>query len=426
MDKQGKDGRRGTAIRQWFSHASSKVGLSGLPFQIYVMLIVSLLFSLGRNIAFPYLAMFLTGSSKNGGLEFEPSFVGFMIMVGGFSYILALLVTGSLCDRFGRRKMMLVSLIPQAILTAGYAYAQTYVQFMLIYVATGIVGAFYDPAYSAMIADLIEPAKREEVYGLSYMISNVGTIVGPLIGGMVASVNGYPVLFVCAAFFAAVSVGIFAPLIKETSPREVYKTSLSQFAGIFKDKVFILFCFVGAMTNLVYTQLYGLLSVFTEYVGFKPYIFGILLSVNGAMVVALQIPIRKGTMKLGATKTFIVAQLFYAAGFTYFMVASSFMEFLAGIVVLTLGEIMFVPAISGFTANLAPADMRGRYMATLGLFFSIGGSAGSQIAFSIFGILSDKRLIWGILGTVGFATLLGYGLLLKVTTKKQKKTSCSS
>ena len=58
--------------------------------------------------------------------------------------------------------------------------------------------------------------------------------------------------------------------------------------------------------------------------------------------------------------------------------ARSFEQFVAGMVVLTLGEITFVPASSGFVANLAPIDKRGRYMAMAGLFFGIGSAAGHK------------------------------------------------
>ena len=143
--------------------------------------------------------------------------------------------------------------------------------------------------------------------------------------------------------------------------------------------------------------------------------FGILFSVNGLMVVLLQIPLRMGTTKIGPAKAFIIAQTLYAAGFTSFMFATTFLHFLGGAAVLTLGEIVFVPASLAFVANLAPADMRGRYMAMAGLFSGIGGSAGSQIAFSIFGALSDKRLTWGILGIIGFTTSFGYVLLYRAT-----------
>jgi len=422
MDVQTKNSNFRIAISQRLRRVSTKLGLSGHPFQIYVMLTASLLFSFGRNIAFPYLAMFLNGKIQDGGLGFDSSLVGFMIMIGGLSSTLALLVAGSLCDRFGRKRMMIFSIIPQTILTAGFAYAHAYSEFLLLYAATGVIGAFYDPAYSAMVADLVQPERREQVYGLSYMIGNVGTMIGPPIGGIIASMNGYSVLFLYAAFFAAGAAVTVTLLVKETQPKDSSYASFFQFAGIFKDRIFIFFCFLGAMTSLVYSQLYGLLSVYTQYIGFEPYVFGIFFSVNGLMVVLLQIPLRLGTMRIGATKAFIIAQTLYAVGFTSFMFATSFQQFLAGVVVLTLGEIVFVPASSAFVANIAPADMRGRYMAMAGLFFGIGSSAGSQIAFSIFGALADKQLTWGILGIIGFATSIGYALMLKMTRKKQKQT----
>ena len=60
-------------------------------------------------------------------------------------------------------------------------------------------------------------------------------------------------------------------------------------------------------------------------------------------------------------------------------------------------------------------------MALLGLFFGVGGSTGSQMAFGIYGILDNKGLIWGILGAIGFATLPFYLLLLKVAEKRARK-----
>lgn len=418
--KSEVDGR----LRSSLHSVLSRAGLADLPFQIYVMLVTGLLFSFGRNLAFPYLAMYLTGMSINGGLEIAESLVGFMIMVGGLAYTLALLFTGSLCDRFGRRKMMIIFIVPQIFLTGGYAYATTFTEFLLVYVTMSVIGAFYDPAYSAMIADIVQPERREEVYGLSYMLANVGTVFGPLLGGAIASTSGYPVIFIYAMVFTIVCAAIILMLIKESySATESSKVRLSQLAGVFKDKIFVVFCIAGALTNVVYSQLYGLLSVYTGYLGFDPSFFGLLLSVNGVMVVTLQIPIRKATMRIGSTRAFIVAQTLYAVGFTYFMLSRDLAQFLIGVVVLTLGEIVFFPASSGFVADLSPADMRGRYMALLGLFYGTGGSVGSLIGFTLYDILPNKGVIWGILGTVGFATLPGYLYLLKVVARRSKLDS---
>ena len=394
---------------------SSRVGLYDLPLQIYVMQVIAFVLSFARNMSFPYLAMYLTGNPAERGLGIDASLVGLLIMVGGLGGTFALLFTGSLCDKFGRRKMMLCFIIPQVVLTASYAYARSYPEFFIIYVVGGVIGSFYDPAFNAMVIDLVHAERREEIFGLSYMIMNVGTVVGPPVGGFIASRSGYPVVFIYAALLTSVCAVIMLLWIKESHSRSISgSVTLRQLFGIFKHRTFVLLCLLGALTNVVYSQLYGLLSVYTGYIGFEPYFFGILFSINGVMVVLLQIPIRKGAMRIGSTKAFIIAQTFYAVGFGYFMFSKSFIQFLTGIVILTVGEITYFPAVSGFVSNLAPSDKRGRYMAFLGLFFGIGGSAGSYIGFQLYGILENKGMIWGLLGAVAFATLPGYAYLLKI------------
>jgi MFS family permease len=168
------------------------------------------------------------------------------------------------------------------------------------------------------------------------------------------------------------------------------------------------------LTNFVYLQFYNLLSVYTGHMGFEPYVFGTLSSMAGAMVVTLQIPIRKGTVRIGPTKAFIVAQTLFAFGFVFFMFASNFAQFAVAIAVLTLGEITFYPATAAFAANLAPVEMRGKYIALTALFSGIGGSTASVTLFSLYGMLADKSMVWGICGLLAFAFLPGYWLLFKV------------
>jgi len=304
------------------------------------------------------------------------------------------------------------------LLTVGFAYVHAYLEFLLLYGTLGIVMAFFNPAYSAMIADLVQPEKREQVYGLNYMVGNVGFMAGLPIGGLIASMSGFSVLYFYAAIFVSAGAAGLGLLIKESKPLEVAKEKFfSDVTPIFRDRVFILFCFMGTLTIVVYSQLYSLLSVYTGYLGFEPYFFGFLSSIAGAMVVTLQIPIRLGTVRIGPTKAFIIAEALFGAGFICFMFAANFSQFLVAIAILTIGEIIFFPASSAFVANLAPADMRGRYLALMGLFFGIGASTAELTIFSIYGLLANKSLIWGIWGTLGFAILPGYLMLFKMAKR---------
>jgi MFS family permease len=429
MSGQGISHKADTAKLKRHSHDSFSLGIRGFPRQIYVMVALGFILAIGRNLAFPYLTKYLDSGSAGGALNFEGSFIGFLGMIGGFSYMLALPLTGSLCDRIGRRKMMAVYLIPQVILVPAYAFAKTQNEFLLLYASANALGAFFDPSFSAMVADLVKPVRREEVFGLTYMINNIATVVGPPMGGIISDQSGYPILFIYATFFTAAGAAIFLLFIKESHPKEAKnqgkpveagKESVPRFRDVFRDRVFVLFCFMVALTMVVYSRMTDLLPVYTGNVGFNNLDWGLLLALNGAMVVALQIPIRKFTMRIGPTRAFILAQLLVATGFSYIMFAMDFSQLLIADAVFTLGEITFFPASSGFVANLAPPEMRGRYMSISNLFFGIGGTVGGFIIFSIYDLLVNPRLIWEILGIIGFATLPGYLILSRVFRKKKK------
>jgi MFS family permease len=411
------------------SRNSFNLGIRGFPRQIYVMVAMGFALSIGRNLAFPYLTLYLDGGTAGGALGFDFAFIGFLGMIGGFSYMLALPVTGSLCDKLGRRRMMAVFLLPQVILIPVYAFARTQFDFILLQVSTNALGAFYDPSFGAMVADLVEPLRREEVFGLTYMINNIATVVGPPIGGMIADSNGYPILFIYATLFIALGAGIFSLFIKESLPKGIKnqcqpkgdeEQNAPRYRDVLRNRVFILFCFMAALTLVVYSRMTDLLPVYTGDVGLKGVDWGFLLALNGAMVVCLQIPIRKFTMRIGPTRAFIMAQLLITSGFSYILFANDFTQLMFADAIFTLGEITFFPASSGFVANIAPQDMRGRYMSISNLFYATGSAVGGFLIFTIYGLLVVPKLIWGILGLIGFATLPGY-LVLSRSFRKRKR-----
>jgi MFS family permease len=177
-----------------------------------------------------------------------------------------------------------------------------------------------------------------------------------------------------------------------------------------------------AFTTLAYSQFAPLGSVYIQEVGFDTRVWGILFALNCGMVLVFQIPIRKGAIRLGPTKAFILAQLLISIGFVYFMFAMDLYQFLLADAILTLGEITFFPTSSAFVANLAPPEMRGRYMAIMGDFSSIVSAVGTQMIWILYEDLSvaDRHLIWGFLGLIGFATLSGYVALSRLVARKNK------
>jgi MFS family permease len=76
-------------------------------------------------------------------------------------------------------------------------------------------------------------------------------------------------------------------------------------------------------------------------------------------------------------------------------------------VVMTVGELILIPTSNTYTANLAPADMRGRYMSIYGLTHSVA----SGIAPLVGGFLSDTispRATWVGGGVIGLISVLAF------------------
>jgi MFS family permease len=138
--------------------------------------------------------------------------------------------------------------------------------------------------------------------------------------------------------------------------------------------------------------------------------YGFIMAANAAMVVLFQFGITRRTERYPHARVLAVGALFYALGVGSVAWGSNFATFLASMVVLTIGEMIMVPTSTALTANLAPVEMRGRYMGLYSLTWNIGFGVGPVLG----GLLNDQiapvaiwygGLVIGLAGAVGFAVL---------------------
>lgn len=105
-------------------------------------------------------------------------------------------VIGALSDRFGRRPVLLISL---GVMAVDYLVMALAASIWLLFAArlvSGIAGATFSTA-GAYIADITPPAERGRRFGLIGACFGVGFVLGPLIGGLLASIDSR------APFYAA-------------------------------------------------------------------------------------------------------------------------------------------------------------------------------------------------------------------------------
>jgi DHA1 family tetracycline resistance protein-like MFS transporter len=125
---------------------------------------------------------------------------------------------GNLSDRFGRRPVLIVSLLALSLDYTIMGFAPTLAWLFIGRFLSGIAGAAY-PTVSAYVADVTPPEKRASGFGLIGAAFSVGFIVGPAMGGILGEFGPRMPFFAAAALaFANALFGLF--VLKESLAKE--------------------------------------------------------------------------------------------------------------------------------------------------------------------------------------------------------------
>ncbi|MGH3621044.1 MAG: MFS transporter, partial [Sciscionella sp.] len=155
-----------------------------------------------------------------GALGQPASFAGVSLAVFAAGEVLALLFSGRLADSRGRKPLVIIGLSLLAAGTVLLGQAGQPLFFLLASLLAGLGAGTFSPAQSATVADLLGPkARGGSVLAGVQMATDVGTIVGPLVAGVIADRLSFT-----AAFWLSGAVGVLGVLIwltaTETLPRQ--------------------------------------------------------------------------------------------------------------------------------------------------------------------------------------------------------------
>lgn len=377
------------------------------PRQFWILFGGTLINSLGSGMVFPFLTLYLHQR-----LNLSMTLVGFALTLWAGSQLVGQLVGGALTDQFGRRRLMVFSLLSSAIFLPFFGLADSFISAAGVAVLLGFTGAMYQPARDAMVADLVGPDKRPQGYGLVRVVNNLGIAIGPAIGGFLAS-RSYMLTFTLSAAATFLFFLVTLMFIQETRPtvapaRGGTGPIPGNFLSILRDTPFVVFSAATTLVILASVQMMTVLPIYMkDQFGLGESFFGWVMTTNAGMVVLLQFPITRATEKLPRFPLIASGAFLYALGVSSVWIGSSFPHFVASMAVGTLGEMIVVPTATAVTADLAPQAMRGRYMSVLGLTWSLGFGLGPVLG----GIISDQlapRALWPLMGSAALAGALIY------------------
>lgn len=367
---------------------------------------------------FMLFAVYLTGSSDIGGLEFTQEQKGMIMGWGtGILYFLPV-ITGSIADKYGYKKVLILAF---AIYTSAFILLPMFDTFtgvfaMYLYLALG--AALFKPVISATIAKTTTEENSSIGFGIFYMMVNVGAFIGPMVT-LLLKKSSYDLVFYTSAGIIALNF-ILLFFYKEP-PREVKKESLGEvflnvgknIVKVFVDVKFVIFLLIVAGFWTMYNQLFFTLPVFisqwvdtsviydffNQYIPFfsENYSNGagqmeaeFITNFDAMFIIVFQVMVSSLVMKMKPLKTMTTGFLVCSIGMALTLVSQNVIFTVVAILIFALGEMAGSPKITEYIGRIAPSDKKALYMGYSFIPVFLGNIFAGYISGGVYQKMSDK------------------------------------
>jgi MFS family permease len=164
----------------------------------------------------------------------------------------------------------------------------------------------------------------------------------------------------------------------------------------------------------VYFQPQGALPLHVVDQGLSFATFGALMSLNGLIIVLLELPLTAITGRYARQPVIAVGFLLVGVGFALTAWATSVPLLAVTVAIWTIGEIANAPVSQAYVAELAPSHLRGRYQGAWGLTFGLALIVGPVVGTAAYA--ANATAFWLSCGVLGVSAAL---LVLGVTPRRR-------
>lgn len=387
--------------------------------------------TVGFSIVLPFMAVYLHKTRGVSGFGY-----GAIYFVAGVASALSQGLAGELADRYGRRVVMLTGLCTRAVNLAALGLAierhASIAVLACLVISNATLRGLFEPAASAAVADLTPPERRVAAYGLQKIGVNVGWALGPAIGGYLTSAS-YGLMFYCAAPVTLLAAWAAAQVRdadlqrlvarRGEAPAQAANLTGSASAHSKLPVEFLVLLALAFFMSVATTQVFSTLSVYSEELLHLPRSrVGLIYTINGVIVVALQIPAVALIGRVGIGRALVFGPVMYALGYVAFGWAGGFAVLATVMAFITLGEMMLSPAQTSTAADLGDPARLGRAMGLFGLAQQFGVSVGPVVGGLAIDHLGHSHItMWLTLAALPALVAVGYGVMARRIVRRAQR-----
>jgi MFS transporter, DHA1 family, tetracycline resistance protein len=343
---------------------------------------------------FPELIVDLTGMAVNEAARIG-GWLGFTyaVMQFGFGPVI-----GSLSDRFGRRPVLLASLVAFGADYIIMGFAPTLALLFVGRLITGIAGASHTTAY-AYIADISPPEKRAQNFGLVGMAFGFGFILGPALGGLIGDQFGTRAPFFVAGGLALLNAAYGYFILPESLPperRRPFDIRRANPAGALmrlrrRHPVVLGLAMALFLWQLAHQSLQGTWSFYTIYrFEWSPGMVGLSLAAVGLTSAIVQGGlVRVIIPKIGERRAVEFGLMSGLAGFVIYGLATEGWMIFAGIAVAAFSGLAY-PSLNALMSQRVEPDAQGELQGAVASLFSLSSIIGPPLMTQLFGYFTGR------------------------------------
>ncbi len=332
---------------------------------------------------------------------------GFVLGVSGLGKVLGNAVGGHLADKIGRRWTIVLSAVTTAVLTAIVPFLEPFPILVAVVGLVGVTSQIYRPAAAAVLIDSVAATNQQRLaaFGVFRAAMNIGAALGGVIGGVLASTS-YVGLFlgntVACLLFGVVMAVLLRDAPQPRSDQDDEDTDEDAAVGyrqVLADRTLVRFLLMTVVAEFVYIQSTVGLPLHVSDVGLSARDFGLLIGLNGLLVLALELPITGVVSRYRPEYVLAIGNLVTGVGLALTGFMTDMVLLSATVLLWTLGEMMNSSISQAYVGSLAPPRMVGRYQGLHGVAYTIGTGAGPLIGGAVYAI--GPWLLWALVGAAG-------------------------